>query len=62
MITPIFRKPLIHVRAAFIWVIIQIIQVVQIIQLMQTILHPWRALLIVPHDHVEEILLRGVGL
>jgi hypothetical protein len=22
---------------------------------MQTILHPWRALLIVPHDHVEEV-------
>jgi uncharacterized membrane protein len=32
-------KPLIHVRAAFIWIIIWIIQVVQIIQLLWTILH-----------------------
>jgi hypothetical protein len=54
IITPIFRKPLIHLRAAFIWIIIQIIQVVQIIQLLWTILYPWQALLIVPHDHVEE--------
>jgi uncharacterized membrane protein len=42
IITPIFGKPLIHVRAAFIWVIIHIIQVIQIIQLMQTILQPFR--------------------
>jgi hypothetical protein len=32
-------KPLIHVRAAFIWIIIQIIQVIQIIHLLWTILH-----------------------
>jgi uncharacterized membrane protein len=32
-------KPLILVRVAFIWIIIQIIQVVQIIQLLWTILH-----------------------
>jgi uncharacterized membrane protein len=32
-------KPLIHVRAAFIWIIIRIIQVIQIIQLLWTILH-----------------------
>jgi hypothetical protein len=45
-------------RAAFIWVIIQIIQVIQIIQLLWTILHPWWALLVVPHDHVEEVGMR----
>jgi hypothetical protein len=33
------EKPLIHARAAFIWIIIQIIQVIQIIQLLWTILH-----------------------
>jgi uncharacterized membrane protein len=32
-------KPLIHVKANFIWIIIQIIQVVQIIQLLWAILH-----------------------
>jgi hypothetical protein len=36
IITPIFGKPLIHVRATFIWIIIQGIQ---IIQLLWTILH-----------------------
>jgi hypothetical protein len=32
-------KPFIHVRAAFIWILIQISQVIQIIQLLWTILH-----------------------
>jgi uncharacterized membrane protein len=32
-------KPFIHVRAAFIWILIQITQVIQIIQLLWTILH-----------------------
>jgi hypothetical protein len=29
---------------------------------MQTILHLWRALLVVPHDHVEEVGLRWLRL
>jgi hypothetical protein len=29
---------------------------------MQTILHPWWALLVVPHDHVEEVGLRQLKL
>jgi uncharacterized membrane protein len=32
-------KPFIHVRATFIWILIQITQVIQIIQLLWTILH-----------------------
>jgi hypothetical protein len=45
IIASIFGKPLIHVRAAFIWVIIQIILVIQ---------HAGRALPIMPHERVVE--------
>jgi hypothetical protein len=41
IITSIFGKPLIHVKAAFIRVIVQIIKVM---------LYPERVLLIVPHE------------
>jgi hypothetical protein len=53
IITSIFRKPLIHVRAAFIWVIIQIIQLIH---------HPRRALIIIPHECVVEMGLRHLRL
>jgi hypothetical protein len=44
-ITSIFRKPLIHVRVAFIQVVVQIIKVIP---------HPERVLLIVPHECMVE--------
>jgi hypothetical protein len=52
IITPIFEKSLIHVRAAFIRVIIKIINV---------ILHPERVLLIVPHESMVETELRHLS-
>jgi hypothetical protein len=53
IITPIFGKQLIHVRAAFTRVIIHIIKV---------ILHPEQVLLLVPHECMVETELRHLGL